>query len=103
MPAAKKPKRSKNRYARMAPRTQVFCYEIEARSAEEASKALWRKLRFNDDSSLPMDAALVTSNWDEPEKHNEWIIAGGELPEITETSKTASGWNGKDIVCMKLV
>jgi hypothetical protein len=102
MPTAKKRKTSKNRYAIMASRTQVFCCEIEARSAEEASKALWRKLRFDNDPLLPTDAALVTSAWNEPEKHDKWIIAGGELPEVTETSKTASGWNGKEIVRMKL-
>lgn len=102
MTTSKKPKTSKNRYAIMASRTQVFCYEIEAKSAEEASKALWRKLRLNDDPSLPTDAALVISAWNEPEKHDEWIIAGGELPEVTEKSKTAPAWNGKEIVSIKL-
>jgi hypothetical protein len=102
MTAAKKPKTSKNRYAVMIPRTQVYCFEVEAKSAEDACKALWRKLRLDNSPTPPADAALVTSTWNEAQKHDEWIIAGGALPEVTETSKSASAWNGEEIVRIKL-
>ena len=102
MSDAKKSKTSKKCYAVIIPRTQVCCFKIEAKSAEDACKALWRKLRSDNDPTLPEDAVLATSTWDEAEPQNKWIVAGGELPEVTETSKTTAAWNGKEIVRMKL-
>ena len=56
MPTKKKATAVKTRYAVMIPRHQVFCFEVEAKSAEDACNTLWRKLRLDNNPVSPADA-----------------------------------------------
>jgi len=97
MPAAKKTITKKTRYAVTIPRHQVFCFEVEAKSAEDACRALWRKLRLDNDPVLPTDAKAIASNWGDPQENADgWLVTSDPKGEIIQ------GWNGKEIVRAKL-
>ena len=97
MPTKKKVTAVKTRYAVMIPRHQVFCFEVEAKSAEDACKTLWRKLRLDNDPVPPADAKAITSYWGDPKENTDgWLVTSDPKGEIIQ------GWNGKELVRAKL-
>jgi len=102
MPARTNTAKKKSRYEIMALRAQVYCFAIDATSPEAACKSLWRRQRYNYDPGTPDDARLVCSTWCDPQDEGEgWLVAGGPLP-LDPTGATAHGWNGKEVVRVKL-
>ena len=92
----------KTRYEVLITRTQIYRFDVEAKSPEAACAALWRRLRFDNNPAAPSDAHLAGSVWSDPrERGDAWLIAGATLAP-DPTGKTCYGWDGKKIVTTRL-
>ena len=96
MPTAKEPAAKKMRFAMIIPRHQLYCFEVEARSPEEACKTLWRKLRLDKDPLPPAGTKMIGSQWGNPKQPDcRWLVTSDLNGEIFQE------WNGKEFIRVK--